>query len=149
LNQPKTPVKLAAERPFSTSSPDSKTYVIRALIAWGPAVTWATVLFVLSEIGTLPPIVWLALHDKLVHLGLYGVLGGTLAWGYRASEGALPHWATIGVGIAYGAVDELHQQFVPNRVPSVGDFAADVVGVLIGYSVVLVVWAAAHRTQSS
>ncbi len=93
--------------------------------------------------------VWLALHDKLVHLALYGVLGATLAWGKRKSGTKIPHWALIGLGMLYGAVDELHQSFVPNRVPSVSDLVADAIGVLAGYGVVLTLWAVLNRAQPS
>lgn len=122
---------------------------MRALIAWGPAVTWATVLFLLSEVSTFTPVVWLATHDKLVHIGLYGTLGGTLAWGQRLSKDRRPHWAIVGLGVLYGGIDELHQYFVPNRVPSLGDFAADIIGVLIGYGSVLILWAVATRSRTS
>ena len=110
------------------------------MIAWGPTAGWATVLFLLSELGVFRTTVWLALNDKLVHISLYAVLGATLAWGKRKSGTRLPHWVLIAVGIAYGAADELHQRFTPGRIPSAADLLADAVGVVVGYGVVLTVW---------
>jgi VanZ family protein len=40
-------------------------------------------------------------------------------------------------GLAYGATDEFHQAFVRGRTPDWVDWSADVVGVLIGYALVL------------
>ena len=42
------------------------------------------------------------------------------------------------IAVAYGAVDEIHQGFVPGRVPAVADAVADAVGAMIG------AWLAGH-----
>ena len=101
-------------------------------MAWGPAAIWAAVLFLLSE---LPPEDipggW-AFGDKVAHLGAYFVLGATLAWAalrVRRGRGVF----FVFLGVLYGATDELHQAFVPGRDPSVGDWMADVAGVLMGF----------------
>ncbi len=83
---------------------------------------------------------WFAVHDKLVHLLLYGVLGATLGWAKRMSQSSVPHWMLVTLGIAYGVVDELHQRFVPNRVASLDDLVADAIGIVIGYVAILLVW---------
>lgn len=104
------------------------------LRAWGPAAAWAAVLFFLSA----SPIrlddgwQWLAIDDKIVHFCLYTVMGAALAYPRRQGVRAA-HVVMIGLGALYGALDEWHQSFVPGRDPSLGDWAADVVGVLIGY----------------
>lgn len=122
--------------------------MIRALIAWGPAATWATVLFLLSEFRGFTPNVWFAVHDKLVHLFLYGVLGATLGWARRMSGRSIPHWLLLSLGIGYGVVDELHQRFVPDRVTSFDDLVADAIGVVVGYVTVLTVWAVVARFRA-
>ncbi len=71
--------------------------------------------------------------DKLVHAGLYSVLGATLGWGRRRDVSPPPHWVLLGVGALYGATDEWHQGFVRGRVPDWGDWFADVAGVTLGY----------------
>lgn len=108
----------------------------RRLIAWGPAAVWAAVLFFL---GALPGVTAgdLPVSDKVIHLGLYAVLGGTLAWGRLRAARAPGHLLLVGVGILFGLVDEVHQAYVPGRDPSPGDVVADTVGVLLGYTIVL------------
>ncbi len=82
---------------------------------------------------------FLASYDKVVHVALYGVLGGALAWGKHYAGRALPHWAVILAGFAYGAVDEWHQRFVPRRHASLADLGADMVGVVVGYALLLLI----------
>jgi VanZ family protein len=73
-------------------------------------------------------------EDKVAHLVLYAVLGVALAWGRSRRHPSAPHPATLwGVGFLYGVSDELHQAFTPGRDVSLGDLAADAVGVALGY----------------
>ncbi len=103
-------------------------------MAWGPAAFWAMVLFLLSEIQPDPESSWLVIHDKVAHVGLYAVLGATLAWGRRAGGRSLPPSLLILAGMAYGVLDEWHQSFVPGRDPSSGDVLADGAGVFLGFT---------------
>jgi len=80
---------------------------------------------------------WFFAQDKVVHASLYAVLGAALAWGRRGSDSPPAHWIMLAVGFAYGATDEFHQAFVRGRSPDWGDWAADVTGVLVGYTLVL------------
>jgi VanZ family protein len=95
---------------------------------------WAAVLFLLSSAPDLPGPSWVPYGDKVAHLGLYGILGGSLAWGRESSGRGVPHALLIVLGVLYGLSDEWHQSFVPGRTPSLGDLAADGVGVLVGYA---------------
>jgi len=101
---------------------------------WGPAAVWAAVLFFLSAQSGLdvPPLFFQG-EDKVVHAALYAVLGALLARGGRASASPPPPWVLVVLGVLYGASDEWHQSFVPGRDPSLGDWAADTVGLLLGY----------------
>jgi VanZ family protein len=45
--------------------------------------------------------------------------------------------AAVGLGVAYAALDEFHQLFVPSRTPSPHDVAVDTMGVLTGALLVL------------
>ena len=119
----------------------------RAVLAWGPAVLWAAVLFLLSA-QLDPPgtglLAWIPAGDKLAHFGLYAVLGALLAHA-RAREGTLPHAMVIAGGAVYGASDEWHQSFVPGRQVSALDWTADVCGVAAGY---WIAWSVLSRRAS-
>lgn len=121
------------------------------ILAWGPAVFWALVLFSLSEFRTTPSAVapFLDIPDKLLHFGLYVVLGGFLGWARRVSGTRLSHLFLIGLGCAYAAVDEWHQSFVPGRESDPMDWLADVIGVVAGYLIVGVVLARTGRSRNT
>ena len=123
----RSPLKLAA-RSTGTAG--------RLAFAWGPAAVWAAVLFLLSSLTPSDDLARFAfpMSDKVAHLMLYSVLGGTLAWGRHRSGWAWPHVFFILLGALYGASDEWHQSFVPGRMVSVGDWVADTLGVLVGYA---------------
>jgi VanZ family protein len=72
-------------------------------------------------------------EDKVVHAALYATLGATLMWGRARAASPPPVWVLVSLGVLYGASDEWHQMFVAGRDPSVGDWVADTVGVLLGY----------------
>lgn len=109
----------------------------RLLISWAPAALWAGVLFYLSDQSHLPGPSFLPLNDKAVHFVAYLVLGLTLAWAGRGwIKRRVRRWPEAGlifIGILFAASDEWHQSFVPRRVPSMEDFGADVLGVVIGF----------------
>jgi VanZ family protein len=84
--------------------------------------------------------------DKVVHAGLYGVLGMSLGWGQVRSPAPPPHFVLILVGALYGATDEWHQVFVRGRTPDWSDWVADVVGVVCGY---LLITASMKRRDAS
>jgi VanZ family protein len=97
------------------------------------------VLFALSSIpGAAVPEVPLSFADKLVHIGLYAVLGALLwralaAGGSRkGNSGARALLLAWLLSVLYGASDELHQRYVPGRTPDVRDLAADATGALAG-----------------
>jgi len=96
---------------------------------WGPAILWTAVLFAASSRPSLP----VDLHsgtDKLAHFAAYSVLGFLLARGGVRSRISLP--LVVLIGILIGALDELYQSTIPNRVADVGDWIADSLGVVAG-----------------
>ena len=79
----------------------------------------------------------LPISDKVVHLGLYAVLGVTLAYVRFHGVRTIPHLVMITIGALYGVSDEWHQSFVPGRSPSAADWGADVAGVVLGYGLLM------------
>lgn len=101
----------------------------RAVAAWGPAVLWATVIFVVSD-QPVVPLPKVHHGDKLGHFAAYLLLGFLLARG-AAFSGLGSAW-TVALGLLYGASDEFHQAFVPGRSVELGDWIADALGVAAG-----------------
>ncbi len=97
-------------------------------LGWCLAVAWAAFLFMQSSSSTagsflanFPPG-----SDKVVHAGAFGLLAAlvTLASG-RPLLGVL-------TALLYGASDEIHQLFVPERATELLDLVADTVGGAVG-----------------
>jgi VanZ family protein len=105
----------------------------RILFYFMPAVGYAALIFALSsstlDIEELRPVFE---YDKLLHLAEYYVLGYLLMRVFTTSPDSSRARnavvATILVGTAYGASDELHQYFVPGRDCSLLDFLFDAAG---------------------
>ena len=100
---------------------------------WVPAVVWAGLIVVATSLPNTPAGPEVTGLDKVVHLGLYGVLG---ALTLRAAVTGHPALGTmlvwLGAIAAFAAVDEWHQAFIPNRSADVIDWAADVAGAALG-----------------
>lgn len=94
-------------------------------------LVWAALIFALSSVPGLGTGLgtWDLLLRKLAHLVEFAILGALLAR-------AVPEvWALVG-GVAYAALDEVHQHLVPGRTGALQDVAIDAVGVLFG----ILVW---------
>jgi VanZ family protein len=113
------------------------------LLRWGPAVLWAALIFILSSISGLPAPPG-GLTDKHAHLAAYGVLSALIVWGLTDRSPARTTWTVVVAAVVlaslYGASDEWHQSFVPQREVSGLDWAADTVGALLA-AVALRAWA--------
>lgn len=108
---------------------------------WGrrpSGIRWAAVVAAMAVIwwssstspAARPPSVWRALLHNGAHIVAFGgiaVLLGVAIAGSRAPS-RRERWWSLGLTAVYGAVDELHQSFVPGRVCSVGDWFTDVCG---------------------
>jgi VanZ family protein len=113
---------------------------------------WAATIFVLSSFpGSAYPATNLFQADKLVHVALYGLLGGLCARGFvRSGRGAhLGSLAVTAIAAAvstlYGISDELHQWFVPGRTADWRDVVADSAGSALGAVVIVVALRRRHR----
>ena len=72
--------------------------------------------------------------DKVAHFGFYGIMGFLFVlWRREIGTGAVAAvvWAAIFVAVL-GAVDEVHQQWIPGRSMDILDWAADFAGGMAG-----------------
>lgn len=99
---------------------------------------WMGVIFLLSSIPQKDlPDVHFFMHDKLVHLIIYSILGFFAAWRF-VKPGVERNVVKSGfrlaffVGVSYGFLDEFHQLFVPGRSFDMWDWLFDMFGILAG-----------------
>ncbi len=75
------------------------------------------------------PQIGIDISDKLVHFLIFGWLALTLDWGWYKRG---TYWLFKALPlIAYGALIEIFQFFIPGRSMSVGDWLADSLGVVV------------------
>jgi len=116
MPRPSTPAPPATDRSHSRSR----------VIRWTVVALWAAVIFGASSIqGSQVP----GRFGTLAHFVEYAVLGGLTYAALRLDQ-TEARSARLAVGIAalYAVTDELHQAFVPGRVPDPLDWAVDTSG---------------------
>jgi VanZ family protein len=101
---------------------------------WLPPLLLMAVIFGFSAQSNPMPVVTAHVWDKLLHTCEYGGLAILFA---RALAGeALSVRSTIMIATLlaslYGATDEYHQRFVPERSADAADWAADTIGAAVG-----------------
>jgi VanZ family protein len=114
---------------------DVSAPTLKTVSLWGPVILVMAIIFFassLSDPGAPPG----GLSDKSAHFLAYGALGASLL---RALAGGRPPETTLrriliafALATLYGASDELHQRFVPNRSPELLDLVADAIGAMAG-----------------
>ena len=111
---------------------------MRVVRLWGPPVLLAATIYVLSSLSQVPGGEYV--YDKLGHLAVFGVLGYLTLRATHGGSGPLsplPAATAVLLVVAWGALDEFHQSFVPGRYPSVADVVADA----LGAGLAVLVWA--------
>ena len=94
------------------------------------------VLFILSSIsGEDLSQYTFAISDKLIHFLVFGILGILMFRSFSVSlrPGIRKNAIILAIVLAsiYGAIDEIHQLYVPGRFASVGDWFADTLGIIV------------------
>ena len=100
---------------------------------WLPPLIWAGVILFATSLpkGLVPKAV--DPLDKLLHAVIYAVFAVLLAREMGAFTGRWRAAVTaIAIAIAFGAVDEWHQRFIPGRSTELADWHADSAGAGIG-----------------
>lgn len=120
------------------------------LFHWLPAAVQASLIFYLSSQSN-PPGIDLG-PDYVLHSLAYLILSGAISWGMSGGlQGSLARtqliWCWL-LGVVYGALDEIHQSFVPGRDPSFSDLAADAVGAAFGVLLFMAVSRLLRRSRS-
>jgi VanZ family protein len=103
---------------------------------WSPTLAYMLLIWGLSSIPRTAPVVIVPMQDKVVHLVEYAVLAILYCYSIARTR---PMWQkplvmalSVLLAALWGAVDEWHQSFVPNRSPDVMDAVADALGATIG-----------------
>jgi len=107
---------------------------------WLPPVLWAAFILMLTSIpGARIPHVSIEGIDKVVHLICYGVLALLAFPAVAARNGARRAVVIVLLSTAlFGALDEWHQQFIPERSMDLLDWFADTLGGFLGLMAALV-----------
>jgi VanZ family protein len=104
----------------------------RLLSAYWPALLWALVIAALAGASDLPDGPAVPHLDKVVHFGVYLVLGGLLGWGWtRAGQRPARTWLLV-FALLLGASDEYRHSLNPKRTAELGDWVADALGAATG-----------------
>ena len=120
--------------------------------SWRSVAAWAALILIattvpLRDMALRVPVLWL---DKLVHGALYLVLGwlvgAALCATGRRGVGA---WTSALLALSvFALLDEVHQRWLPGRVASLGDWAADVIGATIGLAAGIILLKCARATEA-
>ena len=104
------------------------------LALWVAVGAYLATIFALSSMSAPLPALTSRVSDKVLHAVEYGGLGLLLSAALRLSGRSPGRAAALGLLLAslYGASDELHQAFVPNRDCSGWDWLADTAGAALG-----------------
>jgi VanZ family protein len=114
---------------------------------WKWVVAWAIIILIATsvpvvELARRGPPPWL---DETVHFTLYAVLGWLVGVALSAS-GRRGYWTfvlALASIAAFGALDELHQRWLPGRVPTASDWAFDLAGATIGLVAGMIIFGSA------
>ena len=139
------------------------TSAARAIRYWLPLIAWMAVIFALSHIpvdtvesvlhGPLDIAPEIAKSDLVIHpleFGVLAILAYRLLASYRRMSRRYALLGAFGFALAYGALDEFHQSFVPGRSATLADLGLDALGALLGLAaIMLIARLAANRAAVS
>lgn len=105
-------------------------------LVYFPLIIYWIILFTATTLPG-PQLPDIHLGDKIEHFSAFFILAVllNLALIYQRKSYILFRYAafvTIIICLSYGAIDELHQMFIPGRFADIRDWLADSIGVLIG-----------------
>jgi VanZ family protein len=102
---------------------------------WLPPLLWAGVILFGTSLPSDAVPIQTSRIDKILHFTIYTVFAFLLT--LQISEG-FRLWQAVVLAVAFsmafGAVDEWHQQLIPGRFPEFADWVADTLGSIVGAS---------------
>jgi VanZ family protein len=109
-----------------------KKYLLRT-----PAIFLTILIFVVSSFSLDKiPARTILTFDKLIHFVVYAFYTFSVAMAFSTSKSkklkSNLFLIALFIGLAYGALDEIHQLFVGGRSASIYDWIADALGSLVG-----------------
>ena len=96
----------------------------------------AITIFILSSLpGEDLPNLGFRAADKLIHMLIFGFLAVLILRSFENANSSFlfqnARFLAIGITVLYGALDEIHQYYVPGRSASVWDWFSDIAGAFI------------------
>ena len=135
LNELTSPFRYVPSAVARFRKPQRSLYELN-LRRWWPPLTWMGAILTATSIpGRFIPAVGFRFTDKMVHVGMYGVLGFLLSRAMDDPAKTTRVRAMFGAFlfcVAMGATDEWHQLYIQGRSAEVADWAADSTGGFIG-----------------
>ena len=127
-----------------------KSSRLRPLLYWLPALAVMALIFMLSSQSGLRVSEDAAVDKPFRisgHLLAYAALAGCLLLALSRERRPRPVDVVIAfvIAVLYGASDELHQSFVPDRTGRLDDLVVDTIGAMVGLAVAYVVLARRAR----
>jgi VanZ family protein len=108
----------------------------RFLRFWLPPLIYVVLIFAVS--GTSSPQVPFNIDSNLLHYPEYAALSFLLIRAIQSDKPGVPsilqNFLALLLSALWGFLDEVHQAFVPGRVPDAADFLHDAIGAAIGLS---------------
>ena len=110
---------------------------------WLPVLLYCLLIFIQSSFPASEHVPQFDFSDKLLHVGVYAVLGFLLYRAFSAMDNGATTVRLIAISIfltaLYGASDEIHQYFVPSRSAEFLDFTADAIGGILGVMTAMII----------
>ena len=111
---------------------------------WLPVLLYCLLIFIQSSFPASEHVPQFDFSDKLLHVGVYAVLGFLLYRAFSAMDNGATTVRLIAMSIfltaLYGASDEIHQYFVPSRSAEFLDFTADAIGGILGVMTAMIIY---------